>query len=106
MIQHLEGRPCSVIRAQRQAKPCMSSRRSRLKKMTEWDGRKRKASLGRVCSEMANDSPERYVLNMAKNHRTGRIFSTICATIAWPRLLPRFHRARPGATVSMPLDWN
>jgi bifunctional non-homologous end joining protein LigD len=41
---------------------------------------------------MANDSPERYVLNMAKNHRTG--------------LLPRFHRARPGATVSMPLNWN
>ena len=27
-----------------------------------------------VCAEMANDSPDRYLLNMAKKQRTARIF--------------------------------
>ena len=33
-----------------------------------------KAFAQAVCSEMANDSPDSYVLNMAKKQRTGRIF--------------------------------
>jgi bifunctional non-homologous end joining protein LigD len=80
--------------------PLLSSRQHAV----EWPAAKNFAHV--ICAQMASDSPGKYLDNMSKSQRVGRIFldylrnDRIATAVA-----PLSPRSRKGAPVSMPLDW-
>lgn len=70
-----------------------------------WD--QGKAFARDVCQAMARDNPELYLIKMSKAQRNGRIFLDYLRNDKTSTAVAPFSpRARPGATVSMPLNWS
>jgi bifunctional non-homologous end joining protein LigD len=76
-------------------------------KNAELDWPVAKAFAREVCRQMAEAAPDKYLLNMSKNERKGRIFLDYLRNDRLSTAVgPLSPRAREGAPVSMPVHWS
>jgi bifunctional non-homologous end joining protein LigD len=76
-------------------------------KNAELDWPVAKAFAREVCRQMAEAAPDKYLLNMSKSERKGRIFLDYLRNDRLSTAVgPLSPRARDGAPVSMPVHWS
>jgi len=77
-------------------------------KATEGIGWKEAKAMAReICARMVADSPDKYLVNMSKQKRRGKIFLDYLRNDRMATAVaPLSPRVRAGAPVSMPLEWS